>query len=409
MSKVNRQSSNSPGHIRRRTSKSGKVSWQAIVSYRVAGQRKVLSGTRETLQEAQSLLVSLLQEARTLSRTEIHEIETVTQLLDRFEDHRGQRWSASTRRQWESVRKRHYDPKWGTRKIREIGPLEVEDWLEDLAGGGGTATKPLTGATLRRILNPIASAFTYAVRKRLATSNPFESPELPVGSESTSEDVEESYPDPADAIRVLAALQVEPVVFAACQLAADTGMRRGEVCSLRFCDLDFNEGVLRIRRTAVLGPGDTVVVQSKTKTKTNRAIVLAASTLTMLREHRRRVMDEAARLGVAWSEELFIFSSPGEPQLPMRPDLLTSRWFRACESIGVAMRFHDLRHLHATMLLTSGFDLATVAGRLGHSGGGRMTLATYAHRIREIEAIAAEEMARKMRPKADDSEVEGKE
>jgi integrase len=189
-----------------------------------------------------------------------------------------------------------------------------------------------------------------------------------MGSEADDmedDDDDESYPDPADAIRVLALLQKERTVFAACQLAADTGMRRGEVCALRFRDLDVGKGILRVRRTIVLGPGDKAVVQARTKTKTKRSIVLASSTLRMLSEHQSRVSEEAAQLGVTWSDDLFIFSSPGEPHLPMRPDLLTSRWRKACASVGVAMRLHDLRHLHATMLHLLGVDHERLTFRFG--------------------------------------------
>ncbi len=57
------------------------------------------------------------------------------------------------------------------------------------------------------------------------------------------------------------------------------------------------------------------------------------------------------------------------------------------------MRLHDVRHFVATTLLTSGVDLATVAGRLGHGGGGKTTLAIYSHFLREPDRVASDVMA----------------
>lgn len=395
--------SHSPGHIRRRVGPTGVERWQAIVSYRVGDQRKTLSGTRATRREAQKLLLELLEQAHRLERRSASTsgVVTVTQLLDRFESRRRERWSASTVRQWASVRKNYYDPKWGDRAIADVDPIEVEDWLEDLANGDNASGRPLSRATIKRILNPISSAFAYAVNKRLIADNPFVGAEFPGGA---SRSQVADYPDIGGAVRVLAALKDDTVTFTACQLAADTGMRRGELCGLRFCDLDLEGGILHVRRRAVIGENDLIVVQDGTKTQSGRRLMLARPTLGLLRDYRRYAMDEAARVGYVWDEDVFVFSTPGEPQLPLRPDVLSARWRRACAANGVQMRFHELRHLHATTLLSNGCDLGTVANRLGHSGGGRMTLEAYAHRVREVELIAAEEVAAQLRPETTEEE-----
>lgn len=101
--------SHSPGHIRRRVGPTGVERWQAIVSDRVGDQRKALSGTRATRRETQKLLLELLEQAHGLERrsASISGLVTVTQLLDRFESRRRERWSESTLRQWASIRKNY--------------------------------------------------------------------------------------------------------------------------------------------------------------------------------------------------------------------------------------------------------------------------------------------------------------
>ena len=78
---------------------------------------------------------------------------------------------------------------------------------------------------------------------------------------------------------------------------------------------------------------------------------------------------------------------------PWRPETWTRRFSKLRDSEGIPVRLHDVRHFVATTLLTSGVDLATVAGRLGHGGGGRTTLAIYSHFLSEPDRLAAEVMA----------------
>jgi integrase len=179
-------------------------------------------------------------------------------------------------------------------------------------------------------------------------------------------------------------------------------MRRGEVCGLRWLDVDVDACELHIRRRAVLGPGDKLRIAACTKTSSGRTVVLAESTIELLERHRLVAQAEAARLGVVWDPECFVFWTPGEPRRPMRPDLLSARWRRACRRAGVKVRLHDLRHLHASILVRAGVDLATVGDRLGHSGGGRTTLAIYAHGSPDSERVAAEMFAALVRQQSDE-------
>ncbi len=77
----------------------------------------------------------------------------------------------------------------------------------------------------------------------------------------------------------------------------------------------------------------------------------------------------------------------------MRPEGWTRRFRQLSDDLGIKVRLHDVRHFVATTLLTSGVDLATVAGRLGHGSGGKTTLAIYSHFLTQPDRLAADVMA----------------
>jgi integrase len=95
-------------------------------------------------------------------------------------------------------------------------------------------------------------------------------------------------------------------------------------------------------------------------------------------------------LGLEPSDEAFLFSYEATRDRPHDPSGLTHRYARMCKRLGINSHLHALRHYSATELLTAGVDLRTVAGRLGHGGGGATTLRVYAAWVGESDRRAAE-------------------
>jgi integrase len=92
-----------------------------------------------------------------------------------------------------------------------------------------------------------------------------------------------------------------------------------------------------------------------------------------------------------------VFSRDGLAELPWFPDTLTKWVTTAATQAGVDATIKSLRHYNATQMLTGGIDLRTAAARLGHSGGGHITLKVYAHRTRSSDQRAAELLAHGLR------------
>jgi integrase len=170
-------------------------------------------------------------------------------------------------------------------------------------------------------------------------------------------------------------------------LAALTGMRRGELCALRWSDIDLDRGVLEVARSVVVVSGG--LAEKAPKTGRTRRIALDAVALALLSYHRARVLAWAAEADVKIAADAFVFSPFVEARSPFRPDNVTSFFIRVRDAAGApSVRLHDLRHFTATQLIGAGVDVRTVAERLGHSDPS-LTLRVYSHAIEERDRAAA--------------------
>jgi integrase len=182
-------------------------------------------------------------------------------------------------------------------------------------------------------------------------------------------------------------------------LAMTTGMRRGELVGLRFTRLDLDAEVIDLRRNWVGGK------EKDTKTHQNRRIALDTETVVLLKEHRKRVEARLSELGRKFTEDKFVFSGSKTPDhsAPYSPNAVTQRYKDMAARLGIDTHLHALRHYSATELLSAGIDLRTVAGRLGHGGGGATTLRVYAAWVAASDRKAAEILASRMPKRASNS------
>lgn len=177
-------------------------------------------------------------------------------------------------------------------------------------------------------------------------------------------------------------------------LAMVTGARRGELCALAWDRLDFATGVLAIRTSVAQSGSETW--EKETKTHQQRRITLDEQTVALLRAHRQRCEDQAAAVGAELAPGARIFSRDPAGEEWLVPRTVTRRYARMCERLGWDMHLHQLRHYSATELISSGVDLRTVAGRLGHGGGGATTLRVYSAWRSEADQRAAGSLAGRM-------------
>jgi integrase len=179
-------------------------------------------------------------------------------------------------------------------------------------------------------------------------------------------------------------------------LGATTGMRRGEVLGLRWSDVDLDAGRLSVRQTlsAPRNPdtGQHVPVFGEPKTKQGkRSVPLPAQTVAALRAHRKTQMAERLLVGPGWTDHGLVFCEPDGQ--PIHPDRFRKRVEHRVQRSGLPpIRFHDLRHTHATLALQAGVHPKIVSERLGHASTS-FTLDVYSHVTPSMQQQAADVMS----------------
>ena len=260
------------------------------------------------------------------------------------------------------------------------------------------ACRPMASSTVRQIHSIISGTLSAAVRWDWIATN-----SARIAQRPRVKAPEPSPPSPAEAARLLdAAFTMDEDWGTLVWLVMTTGIRRGEVCALRWRDIDLDGETLEVRRNYVLHGG--VGVEKDTKTHQMRRIALDSETVALLREQKARVAARAAELGAGVTNELYVFGGVKAPdhRTPYSPHAVSSRYRDMAERLGIRTHIHALRHYSATELLTAGVDLRTVAGRLGHGGGGSTTLRVYAAWVASSDRKAAELLRTRLpgRPKA---------
>lgn len=176
--------------------------------------------------------------------------------------------------------------------------------------------------------------------------------------------------------------------------AALTGARRGELCALRWSDVDLRQSELRIRRSLDWPRGASDWTLKSTKTHQARSVSLDELGVTVLERHRRRCDERCRRSGTELSVDAFVFPGSVDGTRPLRPDSVTQAVGRLCRSLGMPeIHLHSLRHWMVTTSLVGGSDVRTVAGRAGHRDAS-MTLRVYGHVLERADRETAAQLGR---------------
>jgi integrase len=176
------------------------------------------------------------------------------------------------------------------------------------------------------------------------------------------------------------------------QVAGLTGLRRGELCALRWSDVGWTDNVLRVERSVYETAGGG---WAEKKTKNHQAVTLPVATQTtaVLGLHRNTVEKLATELELDVPKDAFVFSLSPVGSEPIRPDWVTKRALIAGEKAGVRpFHLHMLRHLTGTEGFGMGYDLITVKGA-GRWKDASLPMNTYSQPIQERSRQFAQDLA----------------
>jgi integrase len=306
--------------------------------------------------------------------------ETVGTLLDLWLNHcESIGHSPTTMRKYHQLADAVVRPELGKVRLSKLTARQLDSLYSKLTARGN---KPLT---VRRLHTFISAMLAQGERWNMVGDN--------VARKASPPPVHAGQVRAPDVAQVQALIteaeKVEPMLAALLFIGALTGARRGELCALRWSDLDWQAGVLAIGRSVYETKGGGWG-EKPTKTHQVRRVGIDEVAVEVLRSHRAQVDKLAADLGLKVPPDAFIFSRSPVGSEPVRPDVVSKFVPRVAKAAGVDTHLHALRHFSATQLIAGGHDVRTVAGRLGHADAA-VTLRVYSHVLpeRDHEAAAA--------------------
>jgi integrase len=307
---------------------------------------------------------------------------TLSDLLDQWLEARGPELSPTTLRNYRSRIELTIRPVLGSVRLSRLTAKHLDDLYGAMRREGKSAK------TIRNAHVVISAALAQAVRWGWLKDNVATLARPPRISQRQIK-----APSVDEVREIIAAAEerdprLAPLLF----LAALTGMRRGELCGLRWSDVDLDGGVLNVARSVVVDFGGLRVKAPKTDRP--RKLALDVVGVELIRRHRMQVDEWAAQAETAIGPDAYVFSPDENGFKPFRPDNVTGFFTRVRDVVGHPdVRLHDLRHFTATQLIGAGVDVRTVAGRLGHSDAS-VTLRVYSHVLEERDRAAAATIGR---------------
>lgn len=281
-------------------------------------------------------------------------------------------------------------PSLGKVPLQKLTPRRLTNFYQELAVSGGKSGNGLARTTVNRVAALIKKVLKDAVFiDQLLSANPAERATIP----RKTHEVSKSQLWTAQELRSFLETAESHRLYALYWLAAYTGMRRGEIVALRWSDVDFEKNLIRVHRSVTLT--DSGRVEGTSKSGKERVVSIDSQTKSVLQAHRLRQFSDMEITQDSWEGTDYVFCT--EFGLPVYPTTLTNLVHKLVHRHNAEhpdnqlgrIRFHDLRHVHATLLLEAGIPVHVVAARLGHADPS-ITLRTYAHVLHSQEATAAD-------------------
>jgi integrase len=310
--------------------------------------------------------------------------QTVGEYLDRWlKDLIKDTVRQSTFERYEQIIRLHVKPTLANLKLKVLAPSHVQGLYRERLDSG------LSPSTVQKIHTVLHKALDQAVRWSLVPHNPTEivkaprsAPEeiRPLNREQTKTFLEVARGERFEALYVL---------------SVTTGLRQGELLGLKWDDVDLENHLVRVRRTLVRNNGRLFLGEPKTK-RSRRTVRLTETATEALKEHLARQLEQMECLGDLYEDQGLVFAT--QRGTLVNPSNLRKRSFTPLlEKTGLpTIRFHDLRHTCATLLLSRNVNPKIVSEMLGHATIA-ITLDTYSHVLPNMQDGAARALQEALR------------
>ena len=268
-------------------------------------------------------------------------------------------------------------PQLGGKQVSLVTSQDVQKLYRRLKGNGRVREHPRFGSalldtTINRLHAIFHQAMEDAFHAHIIAKNPTVGATVPKASHAPKRVLTDKELD-----TFLDAVREDKIWGDFFYVELTTGLRRGEICALRWEDFDTKQETLHVRRTLHKEKGKPLTTGDTKTYAGTRKIVLPPSTAQLLRERKKTAPTE------------WIFPNPFDPEQPIAPGTAYNRLKALLKETGLPdIRFHDLRHTFATHAIASGVDAKTLSGILGHTNAS-FTLDTYTHVTPDMQKAAS--------------------
>jgi len=365
---------NGDGMIRKRAD--GRWEGRIIVGHKDNGKpiyKAVLAKTQKVL------IPKLNQLKETYAGVELTEASRMTlgEWLDKWlTEYKAPMIRKSTADGYRRYIDNHIKPYLGDKPITQVTAADVQKMYNMLKEAGRIREdtekgKTLSGSMVRAVHMLLHEAMDNAVREGLLPCNPTKGTTIPKNEHKEKKVLLESQIE-----TLIQAVDSDEIWRDFFKTELMTGMRRGEICGLKWEDFEEAAGTLHVRRSVRYEHGQPIIGETKTN-EGNRKLILPKGVVELLAERKQTAISE------------WIFSNPFNPELPMNPFSAYRQLKKLLSEANLPnITFHELRHTFATQAASNGIDPRTLASILGHTKAS-FTLDTYTHVTTDMQKNAA--------------------
>ena len=368
---------NGEGNIRKR--KDGRWEGRFTAGHDPStGKQVIKSVLGKTQAEVKEKLKKAMEDTKKVDFTKTGKYTVGIWMDEWFENVAKIKVRASSHQTYKGYIDNHIKPNIGNIPIEKLTTMDLQKFYRKLLTKGRIERieakdqpKGLSAKTVRNINQVISSAMDLAVAQKIIPTNPTNACELPKVEHQEMQTI------PAEQLQAFLQEAKATGVYEMYYIELATGLRRGELLGLKWQDIDWKNGVIKVRRQVARVDGQIKEAPLKTK-NSYRTVTISQQAIEVLKEQKKKTNDT------------YVFPSPNGG--PISPDSVNNMLKRVLERAGIPkVRFHDLRHTFATIALQNGVDIKTVSGMLGHFSAG-FTLDTYAHVTTSAQKEAAQTM-----------------
>lgn len=365
------------GHIRERSP----GHWAIVIEQRdpATGKRKPrwhsFKGTKRQAQVECARLISAMKGGTYLEPDKT----TLAAFLDRWIDHIKAHVSPRSHERYADLARKNIVPLLGGVMLNKLRPAQIaEAYATALATGRRDGKGGLSPRTVHHMHRILKQALGQAVKWEILNRNPCDAVDPPKVERTAMQTFD--LPQTAELIDALR----DTRMLMPALLAVLCGLRRGEIAALRWRAIDVAAGQLAVVESAEETKDG--VRYKEPKSGRARTVALSSTMTEELKAYRARQAQELLKLGVRLSGDNFVVAQADAS--PLKPTSITHEWVRLLGQTSLPrIRFHDLRHAHATHMLVSGVHPKIASERLGHSKVG-ITLDLYSHVLPNMQADA---------------------